>query len=42
MIVFKGKDEAVNPNEIKGIRAFCVSNNGGRVRVLRGLSAVKD
>lgn len=42
MIVFKGKDEAINQKEIKGIRAFCVSNNGGRVRVLRGLSAVKD
>lgn len=42
MIVFKGKDEAINPNEMKGIKSFCTSNNGGRVRVLRGLQAVKD
>ncbi len=42
MIVFKGKDEQIKQNEIKAIRAFCVSNNGGRTRVLRGLSAVKD
>ncbi len=42
MIVFKGKDEQINQKEIKAIRMFCVSNNGGRVRILRGLSAVKD
>ncbi len=42
MIIFKGKDEQINKNEMNGARSFCVSNNGGRVRVLRGLKAVKD
>lgn len=42
MIVFKGKDETINQNEMKGIKTFCISNNGGRTRILRGLSAVKE
>ena len=42
MIVFKGKDEQINKKEMSDVRTFCVSNNGGRVRVLRGLKAVKD
>lgn len=42
MIIFKGKDEVIKKEEMNGARSFCVSNNGGRVRVLRGLKAVKD
>lgn len=42
MIVFKGKDEKINQDEMKGIRAFCSANNGGRTRLLRGLKAVRD
>lgn len=42
MIVFKGKDEQINKKEMNDVRSFCTSNNGGRVRILRGLKAVKD
>ncbi len=42
MIVFKGKDEQINKKEMDAIKKFCVSNNGGRTRILRGLTAVKD
>jgi hypothetical protein len=41
-VVIKFMLKLIKKEEMNGARSFCVSNNGGRVRVLRGLKAVKD
>ncbi len=42
MIIFKGRDEVINKKEMSDVRSFCTNNNGGRVKTLQGLKAVKD
>ena len=42
MIIFRGKNENLSPEQNKIIKQFTASNNGGRSRVLRGLKPVKE